>query len=95
MSEEIKKVTEEELTDIKEKTGKLQQYLVDLGALDIRKEELKQAYGKDLVILEDLKKVLEEKYGQVNINLADGSYTEERRKKKSNGFCYKKDQYWR
>ena len=66
MSEEIKKVTEEELTDIKEKTGKLQQYLVDLGALDIRKEELKQAYGKDLVILEDLKKVLEEKYGQVN-----------------------------
>jgi|TARA_B100000085_G_C18209281_1_gene377041 hypothetical protein len=80
MSEEIKKVTEEELTDIKEKTGKLQQYLVDLGALDIRKEELKQAYGKDLVILEDLKKVLEEKYGQVNINLADGSYTEVEKK---------------
>ena len=80
MSEEIKKVTEEELTDIKEKTGKLQQYLVDLGALDIRKEELKQAYGKDLVILEDLKKVLEEKYGQVNINLSDGSYTEVEKK---------------
>ena len=80
MSEEIKKVREEELTDIKEKTGKLQQYLVDLGALDIRKEELKQAYGKDLVILEDLKKVLEEKYGQVNINLSDGSYTEVEKK---------------
>ena len=80
MSEEIKKVTEEELTDIKEKTGKLQKYLVDLGALDIRKEELKQAYGKDLVILEDLKKVLEEKYGQVNINLSDGSYTEVEKK---------------
>tara|TARA_R100001015_G_C4599730_1_gene154739 strand:- start:790 stop:1041 length:252 start_codon:yes stop_codon:yes gene_type:complete len=80
MSEEIKKITEEELTDIKEKTGKLQQYLVDLGALDIRKEELKQAYGKDLVILEDLKKVLEEKYGQVNISLADGSYTEVEKK---------------
>ena len=74
--EKINKVTEEELAKIKEHAGKLQQHLLDLGSLDIRKQECLQGYKVDLDAMELLKKELEETYGQVNINLTDGTYQE-------------------
>tara|TARA_R110002012_G_scaffold32854_1_gene96593 strand:- start:1015 stop:1266 length:252 start_codon:yes stop_codon:yes gene_type:complete len=74
--EKINKVSEEELVKIKEHAGKLQQHLLDLGSLDIRKQESLQMYKIDLDAMEVLKKELEEAYGQVNINLTDGTYEE-------------------
>ena len=49
---------------------------MDLGALEVRKTEVLGAYSEFAKELDVTKKELEEKYGQVNINLQDGSYEE-------------------
>jgi len=72
--EEVKKIEEQELTTVKEQQSKIQQVVMDLGALEVRKAEILGAYGNFAKELETTKKELEEKYGQVNINLQDGSY---------------------
>ena len=72
--EEVKKIEEQELTTVKEQQGKIQRVVMDLGALEVRKAEVLGAYSEFAKELEVIKKELEEKYGQVNINLQDGSY---------------------
>ena len=76
MSEKVNKIEEQELTTVKEQQGKIQQVVMDLGALEVRKAEVLGAYNAFAKELETTKKELEEKYGQVNINLQDGSYEE-------------------
>ncbi len=73
---EVSKIEDQELKTVKEQTGKLQQCIMDLGSLEVRKTEVMQAYAEFLKELDVTKKNLEEKYGQVNINLQDGSYEE-------------------
>ena len=72
--EEVKKIEEQELTTVKEQQGKIQQVVMDLGALEVRKAEILGVYSKFAKELDVTKKELEDKYGQVNINLQDGSY---------------------
>jgi len=72
----VSKIEDQELKTVKEQTGKLQQCIMDLGSLEVRKTEVMQAYAEFLKELDVTKKNLEEKYGQVNINLQDGSYEE-------------------
>tara|TARA_R100001082_G_scaffold111082_1_gene93258 strand:- start:868 stop:1134 length:267 start_codon:yes stop_codon:yes gene_type:complete len=74
-AKEIKKITSEELEQIKEQQSNIQRVLVDLGSLEAKKIEVLDSYKDFLGKLEVTKKELEEKYGQVNINLTDGSYT--------------------
>ena len=74
--EEVKKIEEQELTTVKEQQGKIQQVVMDLGSLELRKSEILGAYSTFAKELDVTKKELEEKYGQVNINLQDGSYEE-------------------
>lgn len=76
MAEKVNKIEEQELTKVKEQTGKLQQCVLDLGSLEVKKAEIMQVYSELLKELDVTKKELEEKYGQVNINLSDGSYEE-------------------
>ena len=76
MSEKVNKIEEQELKTVKEQTGKIQQCVLDLGSLEVKKTEIMQAYSEFLKELDVTKKELEEKYGQVNINLTDGSYEE-------------------
>jgi len=76
MSEKVNKIEEQELKTVKEQTGKIQQCVLDLGSLEVKKAEIMQAYSTFLKELDVTKKELEEKYGQVNINLTDGSYEE-------------------
>jgi len=83
MSEKVNKIEEQELKTVKEQTGKLQQCIMDLGSLEVRKTEIMQAYAEFLKELDVTKKELEEKYGQVNINLQDGSYEEVKEEEKS------------
>ena len=83
MSETVNKIEEQELKTVKEQTGKLQQCIMDLGSLEVRKTEIMQAYAEFLKELDVTKKELEEKYGQVNINLQDGSYEEVKEEEKS------------
>ena len=83
MSEKVNKINEQELKTVKEQTGKIQQCVLDLGSLEVKKAEIMQAYSEFLKQLDVTKKELEEKYGQVNINLTDGSYEEVKEEEKT------------
>ena len=83
MAEKVNKIEEQELTTVKEQQGKIQQVVMDLGSLELRKAEILGAYGTFAKELDVTKKELEEKYGQVNINLQDGSYEEIKEEEKS------------
>ena len=76
MSEEVKKITEEELKKVVTFQYELAKAVQDVGILEAEKHAvlhrvagLNQDQGK-------LKQELEEKYGSVSINLQDGSYEE-------------------
>ena len=70
------KITDKELKTIKEQQTKIQTVVYDLGALEAKKFEISGALKDFNEALNKTKKELEEKYGQVNINLQDGSYKE-------------------
>ena len=70
------KITEKELETIKEQQQKIQTVVYDLGALEAKKFEISAALKEFNEALNETKKELEEKYGQVNIDLKDGSFKE-------------------
>tara|TARA_R110000787_G_scaffold25644_4_gene71975 strand:+ start:510 stop:776 length:267 start_codon:yes stop_codon:yes gene_type:complete len=70
------KITEEELKTVQENQGKMNQALNQVGLLEAQKYGLLGYVQEINKEAEDNKKVLEEKYGAVSINLEDGSYTE-------------------
>jgi hypothetical protein len=70
------KITKKELEAVKEQQKKIQTVVYDLGSLEARKFEISGALKEFTEALNKTKKELEEKYGQVNINLEDGSYEE-------------------
>jgi len=68
------KITAEELKTVQENQGKMNQALSQVGMLEAQKYGLMghiQELNKEV---EDNKKVLEEKYGAISINLEDGSF---------------------
>ena len=74
MAEKVNKITEEELKTIKRQQQQIQNIVFDLGSTEARKIELSDGLKQVNVALNNTKKELEEKYGQVNIDLKDGSY---------------------
>ncbi len=69
-------ITKEELEKVVSFQDKLYKVTTDIGILEAQKHALLHdlaAINKDT---EDYKKVLEDKYGSININLEDGTYTE-------------------
>jgi hypothetical protein len=86
MSEEIKKLTEEELQQIKEMQVQYNQFIFELGSAEIQLQNItstKEAIEVEKNnILEDIKKlgdrerelvkVLQEKYGNGNIDIETG-----------------------
>ena len=76
MAEKENKITEEELKTIKGQKQQIQNVVFDLGSIEARKIELSDVLKQVNVALNNTKKELEEKYGQVNIDLKDGSYKE-------------------
>ena len=76
MAEKVNKITEEELKTIKGQQQQIQNVVFDLGSIEARKIELSDVLKQVNVTLNNTKKELEEKYGQVNIDLKDGSFKE-------------------
>ena len=76
MSEEIKKITEEQLEKETKQQNELSDLLRSLGVLDVQKQNLHQKISDLSKGIEETKKELEEEYGSVNINLKDGSYSD-------------------
>jgi len=70
------KITEEELSKLKEQDSKIKQIALEMGALDYKKHNLSKLID-DIVELQEMTlEDLNEKYGNININLDDGSYEE-------------------
>jgi predicted nucleic acid-binding Zn-ribbon protein len=76
MSEQLNKIEEKELSKVVEQQQKLNDILTKLGILETQKHSLLHQVASLNKDIEETKKDLEGKYGQVNINLKDGTYTE-------------------
>ena len=76
MAEKAKKVTDEQLKELQEIVNKLNQIQMQLGGLELQKHELAHAIVEVNTDLVEKKKKLEEEYGNVTINMADGIITE-------------------
>jgi|DEB0MinimDraft_6_1074348.scaffolds.fasta_scaffold221186_1 hypothetical protein len=72
----MSKLEEKELQVLKEQEAKKGAILRDLGVLDVQKHSLLHAYSVIQNQQEETKKELEEKYGKINVDLSDGSFTE-------------------
>ena len=70
------RIEDKELELIREQQTKLAQIKQDLGTLDIRKNEVINVFFDVNKEVEETKAKLEKKYGRVNINLDDGTYSE-------------------
>ena len=69
-------ISEEQLKLLQEQQGKLTEGLRTLGVLDVQKQNVHGQITELSKEIEDTKKELEEEYGQINIDLTDGSYTD-------------------
>jgi hypothetical protein len=80
------KITKEELKTVQENQTKMNQALNQVGVLEAQKYSL-LAYVQEVnKEVEDNKKVLEEKYGAISINLEDGSYKDIEKEDKGDEF---------
>ena len=71
-----KKVSEEELKTAVKHQEDLQQAILDIGVIETRKHAILHKVAEINSEIEDFKKVLEDKYGHVNIDLENGTYTD-------------------
>ena len=69
-------ITEEQLKTVQDQQTKLTEGLRTLGVLDVQKQNVHGKISELSKEIEATKKELEDEYGQVNIDLKDGSYTE-------------------
>jgi len=68
------KVTEEELKTIQEQQGKLTECISRIGVLETQKHHLLHEIAIINEKVEETKKELEDKYGDVEINVETGDY---------------------
>ena len=69
------KIKKEELKTIQNQQSKVSKILNEIGYLEANKHSLLHELAEVNKEVEDLKVKLEDKYGQVEINLEDGTYT--------------------
>lgn len=72
---ELNKIEEKELSKVVEQQQKLNDILTKIGVLETQKHSLLHQVATLNKEIDETKKDLEGKYGQVNINLEDGTYT--------------------
>jgi len=78
-------ITAEELKTIQEQQGELTQLLNQIGQLEANKHALLHKIAEVNVGVEETKKELEEKYGSINIDLKDGTYTSVQKEEEIDG----------
>ena len=72
----IKKITKEELELITNQQQELGQHLKNIGIIEVEKRNIQDKIKVVSDEIEKAKNDLEKKYGSINIDLKDGSYTE-------------------
>ena len=70
-----KKITKDELQIINETSTKFNEILIQLGSLNLAQQDLTMEAAKFRSEIEKVKLNLQEKYGNVNVDLKDGTYT--------------------
>jgi spore germination protein YaaH len=70
----MNKIKEEQLSKIKDQATKTNQLLNEIGYLESQKHQLLHNLAQLNEEINNYKQELEKEYGQVNINLEDGSY---------------------
>jgi len=68
------KITDEQLKLLQEQQGKLNEVLRTIGVLETQKSNVLKEVESISKEVDATKKELEEEYGQININLNDGTY---------------------
>jgi hypothetical protein len=71
----VKSITEKQLTKINEQQRNVTTVLTDIGVLEAQKMGLIQKLAELNGEVELFKKQLKDEYGDIRINLHDGSYT--------------------
>ena len=69
-------ISEKQLKTVSDQQTRLSGFLRSIGVLDVQKQNVHSEIKKVSEEIEATKKELEDEYGQININLQDGSYTE-------------------
>jgi len=72
----MSKIKKEELESIVSKQNEANSVITNLGLLEAKKHELLHTFAQVNAQIEDIKKDLEATYGNVNIDLQTGEYTE-------------------
>jgi len=72
----MSKIKKEELESIVSKQNEVTGIMNNIGLLEAKKHEFLHSFAQINGELEDIKKDLEESYGQINIDLKTGEYTE-------------------
>jgi len=69
-------ITEEQLKTVNEQQNELSNHLRNVGVLEVQKANVLGQIEEVSKKIETTKKELEDEYGQINIDLKDGSYTD-------------------
>ena len=72
----VKKITKEELEKATSLSKQYNEIVQILGNISLQKQDIEIEAIKVRESVEEMKKELNSKYGNVNINIEDGSYTE-------------------
>ena len=72
----VKKITKEELEKATSLSKQYNEIIQILGNISLQKHDIEIEAIKVRDSVEEMKKELNSKYGNVNINIEDGSYTE-------------------
>ena len=76
IAQDVNKITDEELKSIQEKVNKINQAQMQVGGLEVQKNVALEQIKTLQMDLQVIQKELEEKYGQVTVNLTDGTISE-------------------
>ena len=69
-------ITEKQLKTVNDQQNELSSHLRNVGVLEVQKQNIHGQIAELSKEIEVTKKELEDEYGQINIDLKDGSYTE-------------------
>lgn len=70
------KITEEQLKEILSTQEALNKIIAELGSIEVQKHALLHEFAGESDEMKNIKALLEKEYGQINIDLSTGEYTE-------------------
>jgi hypothetical protein len=71
------KLTESELKEVQSQQEKVNSILVEIGYIESRKHALLHDLADTNEVVNNTKKVLNDKYGSINVNMTTGEWTKE------------------